>query len=127
VKLEHVFLDEGGRQIFSCSNCRVYVMFLQVVVDQPIGKVRYAGVAGGLYMACETGIVSGLHYDLSCRDFTPHLTHSLYYSSCSLFAGAGGKPSRSRVTVLQRNLIDNQSLVEVCPGSFMLRHKLKKF
>jgi hypothetical protein len=31
------------------------------------------------------------------------------------------------VTVLRRNLIDNQSLVEVCPGSFMLRHKLKKF
>jgi hypothetical protein len=102
-------------------------MFLQVVVDQPIGKVRYAGVAGGLYMACETGIVSGLHYDLSCRDFTPNLTHSLYYSSCSLFAGAGGKPSRSRVTVLWRNLIDNRSLVEVRPGSFMLRHKLKKF
>ncbi|CAK9863716.1 unnamed protein product [Sphagnum jensenii] len=50
----------------------------EVVVNQPIGKVRYAGVAGGLYMAC-----------------------------------AGGKLSRSRVTVLQRNLIDNQSLVEV--------------
>jgi len=108
--------------IAGCMLC-----FLQVVVDQPIGKVRYAGVAGGLYMACETGIVSGLHYDLSCRDFTPNLTHSLYYSSLSLFAGAGGKPSRSRVTVLWRNVIDNQSLVEVRPGSFMLRHKLKKF
>jgi hypothetical protein len=26
-------------------------------VDQPIGKVRYAGVAGGLYMACETVVL----------------------------------------------------------------------
>jgi hypothetical protein len=70
-------LDEGGQQVFSRSNCRVYVMFLQVVVDQLIGKVSYARVAGGLYMAYETSMVSGLHYDLSCRDFTLNLTHFL--------------------------------------------------
>ncbi len=65
-------MDEGGQQVFSRSNCRVYVMFLQVVVDQLIGKVSYARVA-----AYETSMVSGLHYDLSCRDFTLNLTHFL--------------------------------------------------
>jgi len=29
----------------------------QVVVEIPIGKVKYAGVAGGLYMASEKGTV----------------------------------------------------------------------
>ena len=29
----------------------------QVVADIPIGKVKYEGVAGGLYMASEKGMV----------------------------------------------------------------------
>ncbi|KAG0599190.1 hypothetical protein M758_12G134700 [Ceratodon purpureus] len=51
----------------------------EIVAEYPIGKVKYEGVAGGLYMASESG----------------------------------GKPSRSKVTVLWRNVVDNRTLVEV--------------
>lgn len=51
----------------------------EVLAEFPIGKVKYEGVAGGLYMASEKG----------------------------------GKPSRSKVTVLWRNVVDNHTLVEV--------------
>ena len=121
----------------------------QVFADFAIGKVQYAGVAGGLYMALEKGeslndlwclwflilrfkvlsdvmvgyklIANSLHlflwsflrgskvFSLGLTKWSP-TTNKIFEA---FFLLLGGKPSRSKITVLWRNIVDKQTLVEV--------------